>query len=471
MTAGTLYAGYAPAGQLLALPSSGRAVGAPAGLRVGGAVRGHRERRGHAVAVRVALVPLGVAARGGWPGWSWRSAVVGRRVRAGPQARASDDAGPSMSREHRRSERRGWSSLVVARRRRGGGRRPRADAGVGQPAGRTRLAGQRARRRESSAWYCTGQTHGSGRGTRLRLLLTNTTGECRRRHRVRREPTPDPCENAAVAVPAPVRRWSRPLPAPSSGSWVSASVTVAGGGWPSARWWRRPSGWSVSPCQSTTSAAGSSPAGPPPSRTGCTCPCSTRRRRPSSSTSASSPRPATVHPINDQGDRARNPTRCGRRERRRRGPEPVRTVSTVVDGPDGPHRGRRGPGVRRSPRRGCPSWRERHAPQSHWFIPQSEETGGRDLGDRRLQPGTGARIGHGAPATAVGPAGPAHRTGRPGHDLGPGDERADPDPRRRRLLDRRSSPRAAPVSWSGGPWWRPRRPRRPRPAWPAPSTG
>ena len=143
----------------------------------------------------------------------------------------------------------------------------------------------------------------------------------------------------------------------------------------------------------------------------------------------------------------------------------VSTVSTVVADPD--RAGRRVRGAGRSSgatRRASPSCRASPRRESHWAIPQAAGGGGRLLGDRRLQPGRGARGGDGAPPPAVGPAGPADRHGRARHDLGPADERTDAHPRRRDLLRRRSTPRGARASsWAG-------RSRCPRRA-PAPQAG
>ena len=115
---------------------------------------------------------------------------------------------------------------------------------------------------ESSAWYCTGQTTSSGDAPGF-LLLTNTTSQAVAAT-VREETDAGSVENAAVSVPA--RGDVVPsVSAPASGSWLSAIVTVDGGGVGVSQGVATPTGWSVSPCQSTTSStwffAGGSTAG------------------------------------------------------------------------------------------------------------------------------------------------------------------------------------------------------------------
>jgi hypothetical protein len=105
---------------------------------------------------------------------------------------------------------------------------------------------------ESSAWYCTGQSTGSGISPGF-LVLTNTTA---------RPVTADinavsdtgASVHAAVAVPASAV-LAPPIPALSSGTWESETVTVAGGGLAVSQTAHGSSGWSEAPCQSTTAAS------------------------------------------------------------------------------------------------------------------------------------------------------------------------------------------------------------------------
>jgi Family of unknown function (DUF5719) len=115
---------------------------------------------------------------------------------------------------------------------------------------------------ESSAWYCTGQTTSAG-GTPGFLLLTNTMDRAVAAT-VSEATDGGSVENAAVSVPAHGDVIPT-VPAPSAGAWLSAIVTVAGGGVAVSQVVAGSTGWSVSPCQSTTSAswyfAGGSTAG------------------------------------------------------------------------------------------------------------------------------------------------------------------------------------------------------------------
>ncbi len=104
---------------------------------------------------------------------------------------------------------------------------------------------------ESSSWYCIGQSTASGQEPGY-VVLTNTTA------------TPvaatvnqesDGGSVATVAVSVPARGAVVPtMPAPASGSWLSETVSVAGGGVAVSQVVSGPSGWTTSPCQSTTSA-------------------------------------------------------------------------------------------------------------------------------------------------------------------------------------------------------------------------
>ncbi len=104
---------------------------------------------------------------------------------------------------------------------------------------------------ESSAWYCTGQTAASGAGVGF-LVLSNTTARA-----VVAEITSVSDSGATVhsAVSVPARGAIAPsLPSLSSGSWEADTVTVAGGGVAVSQAVHGSTGWSVAPCQSSTSA-------------------------------------------------------------------------------------------------------------------------------------------------------------------------------------------------------------------------
>ena len=88
--AGTLYAGYAPAGSF-ALTRGRPHRGAAAGVRLGGAVRGHGQGPGHALALAVPARPAGGPPGAGGLGGCWpspssagRAAGARRRRRAVP---------------------------------------------------------------------------------------------------------------------------------------------------------------------------------------------------------------------------------------------------------------------------------------------------------------------------------------------------------------------------------------------------
>ncbi len=104
---------------------------------------------------------------------------------------------------------------------------------------------------ESSAWYCTGQTTAAGRLAPGAVVLTNTgprtvTGTIRG--------VTD--TGASVHVPVSVAGHGQDtvqVPAPTSGTWLSEAVTLAGGGVAVTQAVHGPSGWAESPCQSSTS--------------------------------------------------------------------------------------------------------------------------------------------------------------------------------------------------------------------------
>lgn len=104
---------------------------------------------------------------------------------------------------------------------------------------------------ESSAWYCTGQTTPSGSVSGF-LVLANTTTRA-----VAANITTVTDTGAAVSagVSVPAQSVLAPsLPVPSSGSFQSQTVTLQGGGVSVSQAVHGPAGWSVVPCQSSTSA-------------------------------------------------------------------------------------------------------------------------------------------------------------------------------------------------------------------------
>ncbi len=107
---------------------------------------------------------------------------------------------------------------------------------------------------ESSAWYCTGQSTGSaGSGVDPgQIVLANTTP---RPVAATIETVTDTGATEQAAVSVPAHQTVVPsLTAPSSGSWEAQTVTLAGGGVSVSQTVDGSSGWSVAPCQSTTSA-------------------------------------------------------------------------------------------------------------------------------------------------------------------------------------------------------------------------
>ncbi len=222
---------------------------------------------------------------------------------------------------------------------------------------------------ESSVWYCAGQTTAAG-GAPGFVLLTNTT-ERAVAATVSEETDAGSVENAAVSVPA--RGDVIPaVPAPSSGSWVSATVTVAGGGVAVSQAVASSSGWSVSPCQSTTSAswffAGGSTAGSNGLYVSLLNPTSTPVVADLSFTTPS----GVVHPINyqgivlqpdqvvaeDVGAEVQNAATVSTTVTARTG----RIVASEVQVYAAPSGLSLVPGS--------------NAPESAWFIPQGEETSG-----------------------------------------------------------------------------------------------
>ena len=104
---------------------------------------------------------------------------------------------------------------------------------------------------ESSAWYCTGQSTPSGPASGF-LVLSNTTTRA-----VNADITTVTDTGASVSAAVSVAAQSvlaPSLPVPSSGSWQAETVTLDGGGVSASEAVHGPAGWSVVPCQSSTSA-------------------------------------------------------------------------------------------------------------------------------------------------------------------------------------------------------------------------
>jgi Family of unknown function (DUF5719) len=104
---------------------------------------------------------------------------------------------------------------------------------------------------ESSEWYCVGQSTASGTAPGF-LVFSNTTA-----HTVVADiaTVSDAGTTVRSAVSVPARGVIAPsLPSLSSGSWLADTVTVAGGGVAVSQVVHGPSGWAEAPCQSSTSA-------------------------------------------------------------------------------------------------------------------------------------------------------------------------------------------------------------------------
>ena len=105
---------------------------------------------------------------------------------------------------------------------------------------------------ESSAWYCTGQSIASGAG-RGSILLTNTTTRAATGSITL---VTDAGNAVLTAVAIPARGQVVPsLPSRTSGSWLSEIVTISGGGVAVSELVHGSTGWSVTPCLSTTSSS------------------------------------------------------------------------------------------------------------------------------------------------------------------------------------------------------------------------
>ena len=105
---------------------------------------------------------------------------------------------------------------------------------------------------ESSAWYCAGQSTASGAAVGS-ILLTNTTTQVATGSITL---VTDAGTSVLTAVAIPARGQVVPsLPSPTSGSWLSEIVTISGGGVAVSELVHGSTGWSVTPCLSTTSSS------------------------------------------------------------------------------------------------------------------------------------------------------------------------------------------------------------------------
>ena len=111
---------------------------------------------------------------------------------------------------------------------------------------------------ESSAWYCTGQSTGSGISPGF-LVLTNTTA---RPVAAAVTAVSDAGASVHTAVDVPPDAVVTPsIPALSSGSWEAETVILSGGGVVATQVVHGSSGWSQAPCQSTTASGWYFPGG------------------------------------------------------------------------------------------------------------------------------------------------------------------------------------------------------------------
>src|SRR3974390_3147539 len=224
---------------------------APARLRVGGPVR-HGRGPDVAGVVPVPLCAAGRRARGRTLGGTPR-----RPRRSAPPARAGPGA-PAMSPAHRTSQHR-WRVVAVVVIVIAGVGVLAATYGAATPQSLATPASQvSSPDAESSAWYCAGQGT-SANAASGQILLTNTTGRAVAGN-VTTVSDAGAAVRTAVAIP-PHSVVSPTLQAPLSGSWVSDIVTLAGGGVAVTQAVAGPSGWSIAPCQSATSAAWYFPGG------------------------------------------------------------------------------------------------------------------------------------------------------------------------------------------------------------------
>ena len=151
---------------------------------------------------------------------------------------------------------------------------------------------------ESTAWYCTGQSTGPG-VAHGELVLTNTESAATA------GTVTEVSDTGAVAktpVAIPARGVVVPsLAQPASGSWLSQIVTISGGGVAVTQEVRGSSGWSESPCQSTTSSTWFFPSGTTAGSAGLFVSLLNPTSTPVVVDLAFVTPAGTVHPVNYQG--------------------------------------------------------------------------------------------------------------------------------------------------------------------------
>ncbi|MGO8861805.1 MAG: DUF5719 family protein [Acidimicrobiales bacterium] len=104
---------------------------------------------------------------------------------------------------------------------------------------------------ESSAWYCTGQSTAAGQLAPGSVILTNT-GSRSVSGTIDAVTDTGAKVEVGVSVPARSQRIAA-IPVPKTGAWISEAITLSGGGVAVTQATAGPSGWSESPCQSSTS--------------------------------------------------------------------------------------------------------------------------------------------------------------------------------------------------------------------------
>lgn len=104
---------------------------------------------------------------------------------------------------------------------------------------------------ESSAWYCTGQTTASGQLAPGSVVLTNT-GLRRVSGTIQAVTDTGAKVQSSVSVPARGQTVAD-VPTPKTGTWLSETVSLNGGGVAVSETAHGPTGWAEAPCQSSTS--------------------------------------------------------------------------------------------------------------------------------------------------------------------------------------------------------------------------
>ncbi len=104
---------------------------------------------------------------------------------------------------------------------------------------------------ESSAWYCTGQSTAAGQLAPGSIILTNT-GRRTVTGTINAVTDTGAKVETGVSVPARSQRIAA-IPVPTTGSWISEAVILSGGGVAVTQATDGPTGWSESPCLSSTS--------------------------------------------------------------------------------------------------------------------------------------------------------------------------------------------------------------------------